>query len=252
MNLLIDLGNTRIKWAYDVDGKLQNQGSAARSDLLPESMLAAWQDGPAPQRVVISSVVTDIYTIILNQAIQRLWGLRADYLRVKQGSFGIELVYEKPELFGIDRWLALVAAHQQVVGAVMFVSSGTALTIDLLTENGKHLGGVISPGIGLMQSSLIERAEGVKRGVAKESSRIANDWLGSDTHSGVDRGCLYAVTGAVEHLYTRAKLELDVSPSVIIAGGDAQCLADELGFNSSVIPNMVLQGMQIVISDINK
>ncbi len=250
MNLLIDLGNTRIKWVYDIDGELLHQGCAARSDSLSELMLAAWRDGPVPDRVVISSVVIDIYTIILNQAIQQIWGLRADYLRVEQNYFGVDIVYEKPELFGVDRWLALIAVHQQGVGAAMLVSSGTALTIDLLTEHGKHLGGVIAPGVGLMQSSLIEQAEGVNRGIAGVSSETKSNWLGRDTHSGVELGCLYAATALIESLYARAKVELSLPLSVIIAGGDAQCLAGRLGFDPLVMPDIVFQGMQVVIGDL--
>lgn len=249
MNLLIDLGNTRIKWAFDVAGRLEHQGSAERGDdAFPESVIETWRQGPVPDTIAVASVVTDLYTILLNHALHRVWKTGASYLGVKQDQFGVHVAYRKPELFGVDRWLALVAARRRIVGPVVVVSCGTALTIDVMDGDGNHLGGTINPGLALMQSALLDRAEGVQRGM-RLAAEEDDSWLGIDTRGGMALGSLYAAVGAIEHVVTRTQKQLRQTVSVIIAGGDGQRVAAELGFESELVNDLVLRGMQAVVGE---
>lgn len=242
MQLLIDVGNSRIKWAYSQNGALARHGSASHKGVVPEEAINAWRQS-SPECVITANVAGHEYAEQLTTWVRQQWQLQVEFITLEASRF--ELAYAEPERFGIDRWLALVAARELVEGAVAVIDAGTALTLDIVSAEGKHVGGIILPGLNLMSESLQQKSSGVRQGYT-EVLTDQTSLLGIDTRSCIEKGALYAVTGAVEHVLERFQAQAGEVRSVIICGGDGEQISAELSIRSKLIPDLVLQGMQIV------
>ncbi len=243
MELLIDVGNSRIKWAYAHKGRLECHGSAEHKENIPAEAASAWLNASPPEHVIAANVAGAGYAKQLSAWVQRQWQLRVDFITLDP--FRLELAYAEPERLGVDRWLALVAARQLVSGTVAVIDAGTAVTLDMVSAEGKHLGGIILPGLELMSMSLQQKASGIRAGVGG-SVFDQSSLLGKDTRSCIEKGSLYAVTGAVEHVLKRFRAQVGEVQSVIICGGNGEQLKAELNIRCQFIPDLILQGMQIV------
>lgn len=245
MDLLIDIGNSRIKWALSQAGKLSAHGSAIHASVVPVELNQALPPGQSPTRVIAANVAGEAYGQLLNDWVQRLWQLEVDYIEVDPGYSEIELAYLAPSKFGVDRWLALIAARGLSSADVAVIDVGTAVTVDVLSAQGLHLGGIIMPGLSLMRQSLQKKSAGIQQGLIA-LVKATPELLGRDTASGIVNGSLYAVTGAIEHLLARLEAQTGSRLSVIISGGDAEAVQAELRIESQHAPDLVLQGIQIL------
>ena len=154
---LFDLGNTRLKCApLEEDGRpgeiiaLDHRGN----DLIPQlaRVLPARFDA-----AYVASVASDPLRVALLDALVTRCR-RISLARTQRAFAGIRIAYEQPQRFGIDRFLALLAAHARGNGAALVCGVGTALTIDLIDGEGRHRGGRIAPSPALMREALHARA----------------------------------------------------------------------------------------------
>lgn len=243
MNLLLDIGNSRVKWAMSDGAGLSHLGAAVRDGALFSTLADAWRPMPAPARILAANVAGAEFAEVLSRWVEARWGVPVEYAAVEQGWGGLEIAYAQPQLFGVDRWLALIAARHLHGGAICVIDCGTAVTMDAVTAAGRHLGGVIVPGVALMQGSLLQRSPGVSRGV--EAAVIDTPaLLGCDTRSGIELGALYAVAGAITHTLERIKVEMAGPITSIITGGDAEVVLHETAAWHQHHPHLVLQGLQ--------
>lgn len=250
-DLVIDIGNTRIKWALARDGVLlpDSHGARARADGLP---LAAWRQ-LQPARVALASVAdtarngqacNDQADALpggevagrIGAALERpVWRARS-----RRRWQGLVCAYEDPARFGVDRWLALLAARQRRPGAtVLVVSAGTALTLDLLHDDGDqawHRGGLIAPGLQAMQQGLFAAAPGLLR----HRGGRAGSSLADNSADAIASGCLQAALGLVQAVRRRHG---GTAVPVLLAGGDAGHLAAHLAAPVQQTPALVLEGL---------
>jgi len=245
MELLIDVGNSRIKWAFSQVGKLSAHGSAEHLGVVPAEASQAWLAGGPPGRVIAANVAGEVYAQLLDDWVQKQWSLDVDYIKVDPDYSDVTLAYPDPSKFGVDRWLALIAARIQTSVDVAVVDVGTAVTVDVMAAQGQHLGGIIMPGLSLMQQSLQQKTSAIQPELNLQE-KIKSTLLGRDTAAGIAYGSLYAVTGAIEHLLARVEAQTGNSLSVIISGGDAEVVQAELRIESQHVPDLVLQGMEIL------
>ena len=246
MNLLLDIGNSRLKWASTTGEQLSHHGALVRDDKIFTALATDWQQLPRPQRILASNVAGDEFARGLSDWIKGYWNLNVEYVAVEQGLHGLEIAYSQPQLFGVDRWVALIAARHLYPGAVCVIDCGTAVTLDVVDDTGKHLGGVIVPGLALMRSTLLQRSAGVSRGI-ESASASAHTLLGHDTRSGVDLGALYAVAGAISHTLIKIKTEVAQPITSIITGGDADVVLNETAAGYHHLPHLVLHGLQRLV-----
>src|SRR4051812_39616085 len=140
MRLLIDQGNTRLKWALWNDTGLKFAGAAPHGSLDE----LAWSELPAVDSIWVASVASAEINERIDQAGRRHLGKPARFVRSRAQACGVRNAYAQPERLGVDRFLALIAAHAQAQEAAVIASCGTALTLDALTAGGEHLGGLIA------------------------------------------------------------------------------------------------------------
>lgn len=251
--LAIDCGNTRTKWGvFDAAGELKTHGVSATDALSTLQPSPAWA---GCRRAVISNVAGADAKAALDRLLD---AMEIRYIRPGQQACGVQNRYRVPAQLGADRWAALIAAWHRYHGPCVVVSAGTAVTIDALapdaeTGEGVFLGGLILPGLQLMQHSIADKAPGVKlgEGALKDFPDNTADALYS--------GGLHAIAGAVrsltERLAKRITPHAHTSPRIIIAGGDGEALHAlltqdaALANHLAIADNLVLQGLLILESE---
>ena len=210
MILALDIGNTRLKWA------LHDQEKFVREDAIALSALDMlnWSDIPSPVHVIGANVAgAAVQTQV--DALAALRGMQVHWVVPSACGGGVVNRYEVPAQLGPDRWAALIGARQRVRGACVVANSGTALTVDALSGSGEFLGGLILPGLDLMQKSLAENTARLAshRGTWQVFPRNSGDAMSS--------GAVNAAVGAVERMVSALRESEQASPRVVVTGGNA-------------------------------
>ncbi|MDA1107339.1 MAG: type III pantothenate kinase [Proteobacteria bacterium] len=244
--LLLDSGNTRLKWAWLTAAGLEQPGSAAQAGLdLHAHAQSAWAAVATPTRIIVSNVAGDEFSARLSARTQRLWKLEPEFVRAQPRACGVTNAYADPGKLGADRWVALIAAHRHTPGAVCIVDCGTAVTIDTLTADGNHSGGVILPGLRLMQRALFEHTQKIISDDMQQDMHPLTPFARS-TREAVHNGTLYALTGAIERATADAEAALGTTVTRIITGGDAARVLPHLATQYRHTPDLVLQGLAVI------
>ena len=241
MKLLLDLGNTRLKWA------LQGQSVAwlAHGALdwqqdIAGALVEAWAGLPQPDVVAASSVVDDARESRVAAITQQVFACTPHWLRTPASACGVRNAYAEPQRLGVDRFLAMVAAHAVHRTPCVLVSAGTALALDALRADGQHLGGLIAPGVRLMQQSLLDATALVR---PQRSGEILE--LADNTADAVTSGCWQAAAALIERFHAHLLRQLGVTPTLILGGGDARQLASMLSVPSLLAGDGVLHGLAL-------
>jgi len=233
VKLLLDVGNSRMKWGIaDAAGlrsgaAIDHKGAPALAvaDIKIETVESIW----------IANVTGTGYGDQLAAALEKRYGVEPRFAAVQAEYLGLRAAYAQPQRLGIDRWLCLLAAWIETRGAACVVSAGTALTFDAVDDNGQHLGGVIAPGLIVMQQNVLETT----RFLAASPAHLYTDGLGASTEACVRQGALHACAGLVERL---AGL-YGTGARCFIAGGDAPTLLPHLAGSWQPRRNLVMEGL---------
>ena len=246
MILTIDAGNSRTKWGvFDAEGELQVHGACLNADLAVMQVPLAWK---SCKRVVISNVAGPALAETLKALLGTL-NVSIRWIMPTDSACGVKNGYASPQQLGTDRWAAMIAAWQHYHEPCVVVNAGTALTIDALVRDGQHgvfVGGLIVPGIRLMQQSLAQATAGV--GVLPGSF---SDFPVS-TGDAVYSGALLAAVGAIKAMFANLQYRENEPPHCILSGGDAGLLADvllsdaEVAKHVVIADNLVLQGLLLI------
>jgi len=234
--LLLDVGNSRIKWAQ-VQGKAWlQQGVVGNTEWL--ALQHAFAALPPPARILASNVAGEAMEQRL-RAVCAQWQCPLEFVTASAASCGVRNGYEQAARLGSDRWAALIAAWNQIQGACLVVNCGTATTVDALSAQGEFLGGLILPGVGLMQHSLATNTAQLiaEQGVLQDFPRNTADAI----HSGM----LRATIGAIQHQFGLLQAR-DGTVGCLLGGGAAGVVQPYLNLPSERRDNLVLQGLQII------
>ncbi len=241
MLLVIDIGNTRTKWALaGDDGRLSEFEVCMNANIAASNLSAASQKA---DRALIANVAGEALT---QQIAQLLMPLEVSFVSASAQAGGVTNGYTKPEKLGADRWAALVAAWHINKHPSLVVNAGTAVTIDALDSKGVFLGGCIMPGLRVMHESLSNNAAQLKMGEGISQNFPTN------TQDAIATGSLNAVAGAIGIMLKRLEKQCGWLPKLILSGGDANKIADALKLNLKqviITENIVLQGLVLLAKD---
>lgn len=239
MDLLIDLGNSRLKWAQHAPG-LWRLGAALLGDEKDiESLFAgAWTGIEKPRCVILCSVSTPERLNALKQWMRVRWSIAPHVVHSQAEQLGVRNLYRDPSQLGADRWAALIGARGLTARAACVVDAGTAVTVDALSAQGEFLGGAIFPGLRLLRDSLAQGTEAITRAPGN-----ADDCPARSTADGVAAGTLFGLAGAVERLVDEYRRVLGQELELFLTGGDAPELAAHLRVKMTPVPDLVLQGL---------
>ena len=231
MRLLVDIGNTRCKWALARETALLETGAFSRAD--PEDWIAA-----LPQAQVESIHVS---SVAQPEALARLrafaFDLGVDLSVAESRARFAELTnaYHDPERLGVDRWMACIAAWADAPGSVLVADAGTALTLDFVDARGAHRGGLITPGVATMRAALRRQTQ-----LRPSRENAAPVWLARDTDSAIAAGTLRSAISLLDN----AVAELGPDRLLLTGGGGAE-LATHLAAAWVLRPHLVLEGLAI-------
>lgn len=258
--LLLDLGNTRLKWALatpipadsttgPLGWRLGESKALAHAgpDFLPavERALRELPEVDSMHWVAVAAEATveAVRRCVEDSVRSRRPGLqRAATSASAVLRDGRRLIcgYPQPGHLGVDRWLGLRGALAELAPPVLVVSAGTALTLDAVDADCRHLGGLILAGMAEIQSGLLARAPHLVQG-----SRCpdASEFWARDTAPAVGMAPWQAAAGLVERAARRLQRELGSAPAVVLSGGDAEALLPLLDLPARVEPQLVLKGL---------
>lgn len=252
--LLIDIGNTRLKWALIESQKNVTQAAfisqGSFSENLSSSMIElclqhSWQ----LDHIICSSVVSIEQTNLIQKAFKQnyphtLWKQINGLALIEK----ISTAYINPEQLGSDRRAMIMAAQALFPQKnILIVSSGTATTLDIINAESHHLGGWILPGFSLMMNSLLQ---GTSQLTANTSSIESTDSIeiGLDTNSAINRGILASQIGAIEVAKQYAEKKNIQLNLILFSGGNGKQLFNLQAQNNQNIKyqyedNLVLKGL---------
>jgi type III pantothenate kinase len=237
--LLLDIGNSRCKWALVENGVWLRHGVLENRDLAQLPALVG--DLPVPFRILVSNVAGDAVTARLREHLATFPG-EPTFIRAEAERCGVRNAYRVPQQLGSDRWAALIAARQRVAGACLVVNCGTATTVDALTEQGEFLGGLILPGLSLMLRSLSANAAQLtdQAGDLQDFPR--------DTAAAMLSGAVRATQGAILHQFGLLQ-QREGSLRCLLSGGAAGEVMHGLSVPCEHDEYVVLHGLQILGED---
>jgi type III pantothenate kinase len=232
--LVIDIGNTRIKWGCGGDGGWLRQGWVPTAQ--PQVLAGEFSRLPAIRRIVISCVAGDavrdtVATILPVASAPPLW------LTASAAQCGVRSSYADPAALGPDRWAALIGAWHLGGAACVVVNAGTTMTVDALGGDGVFLGGCIVPGARLMREVM-----------ARDTANLALREGGfshfpDNTGDALFSGAVNALAGAVERMAGYLGEITGTVPPVMLSGGDLALIEKRLNLRVVVVDNLVLEGL---------
>ena len=239
INLLVDSGNTRLKWALLQEGGLVTGHALVNQQITRHELVETWKMQTPPERLAIACVSsTPLLELVLAVAVELWPAIKIVQVKSEAHAFGVHNAYQQPEKLGVDRWLALVAVRNLYQKPACIVDCGTAITVDLIDADGNHQGGLISPGLTLMKKSLAAGTAALQFHETNHDFGPANY-----TEAAIYSGTLAAAVGLIEHVLTRQSKAM----AVILTGGDADIIARQLRVKPVVDADLVLRGLAIVL-----
>ncbi len=246
MTLLVDIGNSRVKWArLEADGP----GAQSAADYAGWST-ADWRAvlfaGAPVEHVLAASVAGKSADSALDEAARLATGQAVRFVATTRAAGGVQNGYADPGLLGVDRWLAVIGAYARVGGACVVADVGTAATIDVVATDGRHRGGYIVPGPRLMAASLLRSTSDLAVHHASSGAARTEAGFADNTRDAIERGCRLALAAWVDRSVADARRESAEQPRLLLTGGAAPEVLPHLRSTVEHVPDLVLRGLAVV------
>jgi type III pantothenate kinase len=239
--LLIDIGNSCIKWAWARGSQLETE-RAGQGDFA--ALERACRPGTAsrPDEVLLSSVAAADRAGQVAELCTVRWEMAPRILYSREEHGGVYNGYAEPAQLGVDRWLAVVGAVAVYGKPIVVWDLGTATTLDAVDASGHHLGGWILPGPATMLASLAKGTEltvpeGLEEAMALEPGR--------STATCISRGVLAAQVGALNQFMKHIAGRIGDDPKLVVTGGAAESLLTHQEIEHVRDPWLVFRGMLV-------
>ena len=248
--LLMDVGNSRIKWGVLSNGEIKRTGHISQARIRETGLQVL--TSKIPRRVddvFVSNVAGTTFATRLSGVVGMHCDCDVRFARTERRGWGVTNGYTQPRRMGVDRWVAMIGAWAEVGAACLVVDAGTAVTVDALNDQGLHLGGQIIPGLRLMGKSLKRDTSGMRDLRIRTGDPGSGMALFADgTANAVRAGGLNAICGAVERAARILRAE-GLRPRIVLTGGGAPRILQELDIKVVHRPHLVLQGLAVMLQE---
>ena len=242
--LLMDVGNSRIKWGVLDDGDIHRTGHISRERIRETGLQVLTTKIPrAVDDVFVSNVAGTSFATRLSGVVGMHCDCDVRFARTQRSGWGVTNSYTQPRRMGVDRWVAMIGAWAEIQAACLVVDAGTAVTIDALDDEGQHLGGQIIPGVATMATSLSSATSDIPQVRPAPGRGVADlGMFARNTAAAVREGAQNAVAGAVDRAIQTLQSNAH-EPVVVLTGGDASRILNALCESPLHRPHLVLQGL---------
>lgn len=249
MKLVIDAGNSRIKWASVINGEFKFGGAQlwkerSFSDVADE----LWAGIATPSAIYVANVAGQDFARALEVWVKSHWNCKVEFLKLQLEQCGVRNQYATPFELGADRWADAIAAWHKYQHAVAIFDAGTSITLDIIDHDGNLLGGTITPGINLMINSLLKGANGLRDtlGIPREELRtIPLELDGKNTRDNILSGCILPAVAYLEYAAHKLQQKFGDKFTCLVVGGDSDILMSHLNASFKHHPYLVLEGVAI-------
>ena len=272
--LLIDAGNSRIKWALvQADGTQSHAGAFAHGGVSAAALtMPDWSQLPRPASAWLSNVAGAAVAQRLGALLDAHWpGLPRTTIRACERQCGVTNGYTTPSALGSDRWAGLIGAHAAFPGEPLLIATfGTATTLEALRADGMFVGGLIAPGWSLMMRSLGEHtaqlptldahaARGLltpggdvgaaQSGEPQAGSERRGPFFATDTPRSLSAGCALAQAGLIERMWHDLQAAWGVPVRLVVGGGAADEVTAALKVPHTRHDSLVLSGLALIAAE---
>ncbi|TDJ36006.1 MAG: type III pantothenate kinase [Gammaproteobacteria bacterium] len=240
MKLLVDLGNTRIKWCEYSGHQCTLSEARAYEPATFDSVLGdGWSGNETPASVVLCNVAGPEIGRQLADWVAENWACPVDDLRSGPELAGITNAYADPERLGIDRLVAMVGARSLIEGPVCVVDVGTAATLDAVDSEGRHLGGLIAPGPEMMLTTLGQTGDILldREGGITEFADATPDAVAS--------GVMLSSIALIERFVAATRKKVGGNVTLVVTGGAGHRMLSYLN-DARFETDLVLQGLAVI------
>jgi type III pantothenate kinase len=243
--LLVDIGNTRIKWSVLRAEKLGRQKALEHAGLTTRDLQRqVFARARGITRVIAASVAGTRLNRMMAATCRRETGLVCEFVTSARNAAGLTTRYKDPWRLGVDRFMAVIAAyHMARARGACVVDLGTAMTIDLVDALGVHLGGAIIPGPELMVGTVLKNTAGIAR--RADGAAAIKGLFAQDTRGAIGQGARYAAAAIVDRAVAEAHKVLQRTPLVLLTGGAAVQIEPLLQCSHVSVPDLVLRGVAL-------
>jgi type III pantothenate kinase len=242
--LLLDAGNSRLKWGVLDDGNIRRTGHISQERIRDQGLSVLTSKLPRRVDAVrASNVAGNSFATRLSGVVGLHCNADVHFARSEKRGWGVTNSYRQPRRLGVDRWVAMIGAWAEMQSACLIVDAGTAVTLDAIDDDGTHLGGQIIPGVETMLDSLSTATSDiplVKASVKQSSGDLK--MFGRNTAAAVREGAQNAVAGAIDRAF-RTLQSNAYAPTIILTGGGAARILGALEVTPTHRPNLVLHGL---------
>jgi type III pantothenate kinase len=245
MTVLVDIGNTRIKWASLAGGRFVDRGSVVHRDALDAAIAAFAAALPRSARLIAANVAGAPVAGRLEALVAARPGTSLELVATSAERFGVRCAYSDPSRLGVDRWVAVLAAHHAARAAACVIDAGTAVTFDAVAADGAHLGGLIFPGADLLAAALDRNTSDIGRTAPAPAVARGLELLGRNTDAAVGHGAWLALAAALDRAVSTVARALGATPAVYLTGGGAAALHGWLETRVELRPDLVLEGLAL-------
>jgi type III pantothenate kinase len=244
MILLFDIGNTHTHLGLADDERVVkhiNIPTAKWFNRGAGSLVKRFVGRNHIDGAIVCSVVPRA-TPLARKMVRSFWNLGLLELHAKTVR-GVGINYPKPKTIGADRLANSVAAFKRFGAPVVVVDFGTAVTFDVVDDEGNYVGGIIAPGLAAMTDYLHEKTALLPRIKIAEPKTV----IGKSTEQAMLAGAVFGYRGLVRELIHELKREMKAAHLPVVAtGGYAELIAAGLSEISTVEPNLTLEGLRLV------
>ncbi|MEJ0036923.1 MAG: type III pantothenate kinase [Gammaproteobacteria bacterium] len=265
--LLVDIGNTRVKWASFARERVGRMNAVAHKGWGGEriarhvvgtglartakpSNSARGSPRVAPnriERVVVVSVAGATIDRAFAAEMRLRFGITPEFFRSERHAGGVTTLYSEPWRLGADRLAGAIGGfHLSKHRPVCIVSVGTTMTLDFVDGSGRHRGGAIVPAPDLMIDSLLWGTHGIRR--RARGGRGSKGLFARSTRSAIAEGARYAVAAVADRAVLEARALVGRTPLLLLTGGAAADVARLIRSRHRYVPDLVLQGLAVAAS----
>lgn len=246
--LLIDAGNTRIKWTLTSSAGFVSGASRSIKSLNADVLDQFFESIGPLNGVALSNVAGSEVEALIAEYVARRWNVALLVACPQASGGGVISGYENPAALGVDRWLGLLAARSRGHLPVLVVDLGSACTLDMLDQTGRHLGGYILPGVVAMGDALIRGTQGIHQ-IGGRGAPFTEP--GCDTSTGSAAGVWIALVGAVDRALGVLEERTKSSASLLLTGGDADALGSLIKRPFDLAPHLIFEGLYLHVMERN-